>query len=118
MRKLTETDARWIAKGYWDNHFNWKVHPKAKTAAVLAGIMLALVIVLAIASWDTDPTPSVLSAFTFLAFVAFMGSILWLVFAQLRERDTFLDIAQHRWETEKELPDRATVEDFINNRRN
>ena len=115
MRELTGTDAKWIAKGYWDNHFTWKVHPKARTALIVAGVALALVVVLAVASWGTDPMPSTLRAFAFSAFVVFMASALWAVFVHLRERDTFLDLAQQQWETGKVLPDRDTVRDFIKN---
>ena len=115
MRELTGTDAKWIAKGYWDNHFTWKVHPKARTALIIAGVAIALVIALGIASWGTNPTPDTLSAFAFSAFATFMVSALWAVFIHLRERDAFLDIAQQQWEAGKVLPDRDTVRDFIKN---
>lgn len=114
MREITGTDVRWLARGYWDNHFSWRVHPRTRTAAVVAGAALALFLLLMTMTWGLDPGEAspALAAPLFLCFVVFVSAIVWLTFIMIGEREKFMDTAQQRWEQEHVLPDRASVEAF------
>ena len=113
MRKITGTDVKWIARGYWDNRFIWRVHPKAKPVATTSVVSLALLVILVLAATGAEGTPPALPAFTALAFLVFVTSSLRMAFIYLREREAFLDLAAQRWETEEEVPDRASLENFL-----
>ncbi len=113
MRDLNGTDVKMLAKGYWDNYFNWRIHPRAKLALIVAGVTIALLVVMLVSAMGMDPMPVALRVLSLLTFVAFTISALWTVFVSLRERDHFLDGVQHLWETSKAVPDRTTVIDFV-----
>jgi len=119
---------RWLAKGYWGNHFNWRIHPKARPAFIISGIALLVLAILAIVSMvgvgvdivtgnggvatvQTNPVPSAAIMMSMLVFIA---SLLWGFFLYAKERDDFVDLAIQRWEEDETLPDRGTVTDFVN----
>lgn len=113
MRDLNGTDVRMLAKGYWDNYFNWRIHPRAKVPAIMTGAAMVLLVILAAVSWGVEGSNPTLAGFLLVSGVTFMVSALWTAFASLRERDHFLDAVQHLWETSKAVPDRTTVTDYV-----
>ena len=78
MRELTGTDVRQLAKGYWDSHFFWRTHPKAKAVMPVLYAALTMLVVLMIISSSVTSKSDVLAVFILLSFITLMGAIAWV----------------------------------------
>lgn len=114
--KLTGTDIRMMAKGYWERYFEWRFHPKAKWLLAAAALFFGLLLVVAAA------TPAVVSSALYilalvLGILAF-GSLTAAFYVYGSAKKEFLDSVVDVWEKgEHSLPREAAVAEFVNRRK-
>lgn len=125
-KQVTSTHIRMLAKGYWEQYFNWRLYPKSKgvflISAVLVGVVIALAVLapgvptVDVATGDTiapmysrvlDAAVLVLGL---LALVLFFVGMAWY----FRAKEDFLSSTVDRWEQEDDaLPSVGTVVAYL-----
>jgi len=114
IRELTGTDIRWIAKGYWEKYFVWRIHPKVKTPLAVAVLLGVLFFITAIAS-SASVAPGEQAPIGVILPVALTGiflviAIFWSLNTYCGCRDEFIDRAVQQWEKgSHEIPDYDSI---------
>jgi hypothetical protein len=119
-RALASTDVRWIARGYWDKYFDWRIYPGVRRMLVAAVVAFVLLVALAVASGAYGGMESVPPAYLTVMFVLGIICVALLVLTGMRmrrDKEDFIDSCVSRWESGKhELPSFDSVIQFVDER--
>lgn len=97
--QITGTDIRWVAKGYWEKYFAYRMYPGSLLQFASAIGSFIILIIMAIASNAFDEhVPLAYSIIMFLLFVAAAGLAIWGVIRYSRAKEEFIDNCANEWE--------------------
>lgn len=95
-------DVRWIAKGCWEHHYNWRTHPATKQDWLIAFIVGGIGLLVIVAAALTDCPECGVSAPAVLGFTMLIVGFIFFFIGQRhydREKQDYIDHAIDRWES-------------------
>ena len=122
--ELRQTDVKWIAEGYWREHFRWHMHPEVKTPWIVAAItfVVGIAVILGYAvdevnSAVVESGPSAIAGVAIGLMLVALGFYIKGLFSFDKAKEQFITSITNQWEGgNRQIPDPQAVEEFINHR--
>jgi len=128
--RVTGTDIRYIARGYWRHAFKWGFHPRVRTPWITALVSLVAGLAVIIANAMDNPVARSVagnstavaaagspSAITFVGGGLILAAAIFFIYGICvadSEEERFLDSVTSRWEDgDRHLPSPDTVTEFL-----
>ena len=124
--QITITHIKWIARGYWERYFNWRIYPKSKLPLLLSAILFITLIAVAILTPTPADVPVDVEQSSTVAYSPAMATIV-IVLAVLtvaalaiglvryyQNKDDFINSIATQWEQgDTQLPNTETVIKYL-----